>query len=373
MRNTDRRPAPPSIREIRDGAWRESEDGAWRPGAPHIRNAWHLACFAHELDAGILARTLLDEPVVLFRRGDGRVAALEDRCPHVGAPLSRGKLVGANIQCGYHGLAFDADGRCVEIPGQEIIPPAACVHAYPIEVRAEHVWIWMGDPQLAASHAVPDFGGDDDFFRWPRHQGVIPMRCNYSLMIQNLMDLTHLAYVHADSIGGDAADHATDEVSVSRTETGMRFVRTMRNVAPPGRYVARFGSAERLDRWSEFEFVAPAVVRQNSGWGRVGTGVIEERGGDLKDKMLHAITPSTASSSFYFYDGADGAEPDPARAKQRLSVLDKIIQEDVDMVEAQQARLEGVDPRTLIAVRSDKARLLMMKELQRRVEAQAGD
>jgi vanillate O-demethylase monooxygenase subunit len=190
-------------------------------------------------------------------------------------------------------------------------------------------------------------------------------------MIQNLMDLTHLAYVHADSIGGDPADHAADKVEVARTPTGIRFVREMRSVTAPGRYVARFGRADRLDRWSELEYVAPAVVRQNSGWGRIGCEVIERRQGALRDKMLHAITPATEDSSYYFYDAADGAEPDPARATEGLSGLRKIILEDVAMVEAQQVRLEGVDPRKLLAIRSDRARLMMMQELDRRCEEES--
>lgn len=338
-----------------------------RPGQGMARNAWYMAAFAHELDARILARTILEIPIVLFRAPGGEVAALEDRCPHVGAPLSLGRLKGLGVQCGYHGMVFDHLGQCTEIPGQAKIPAKACVRSFPVATRFEHVWIWMGDPAQAGGTPLPDFEVDDAYFRWPRYRDMIPFKGNYSLMIQNLMDLTHLGYVHQGSIGGDPVDHARDEVDVKRTPEGVTFLRKMRDVAAPRRYVERFGSAERLDRWSEFEYLAPSVVRQNSGWGPVDGRVIEDRGGVLKDKMLHAITPSTIDSSYYFWDGADGAEPDRERAMERLAKIGPIIMEDVVMIEAQQQRLEGIDPRTLVAIRSDRPRLMMMEELERRV------
>lgn len=372
-RRHHRRPEP--VRRIPAGAaFREiGPDGErWRPGAPFLRNAWYLAGFAQEFAQGLVARTILEEPILFFQDANGAIAALEDRCPHVGAPLSLGALKGGQVECGYHGMVFDGEGRCTAIPGQERIPSEACVYRYPLVRRAEHVWIWMGDPALADEHPVPDFDEDDEFFTWPRRQGTIPMDCNYSLMVQNLMDLTHLAYVHADSIGGDPLDHTVDKVTTRRTGQGMAFLREMRSVAPPARFVQRFGEEVRLDRWSDFEFVAPAVVRQNTGWGRVGTRTIEDRRGDFRDKMLHAITPATASSSYYFYDAADGADPDHDKARARLVILDKIIGEDVTIVEAQQQRLEGVDPRALVAIRSDRPRLMMIEELDRRLREELG-
>ena len=365
----DRRPGP--VARIPGGAaFRETgPDGEerWRPGAPFLRNAWYLAGFVQEFVHGLLARTILEEPIVFFRAADGTIAALEDRCPHVGAPLSLGTLKGGQVECGYHGMMFDGAGRCTAIPGQDKIPQQACVYRYPLVQRFEHLWIWMGDPALADEAAIPDFAEDDEFFAWPRRQGTIPMDCNYSLMIQNLMDLTHLAYVHADSIGGDPIDHTVDTVTPRFTDAGVAFMRHMRSVAPPGRYLARFGRDERLDRWSHFEFLAPAVVRQNTGWGPVGTRAIEDMTGVLRDKMIHGITPATASTSYYFYDAADGAEPDHDLARQRLAVLDKIIGEDVSMVEGQQQRLEGIDPQTLLAIRSDRPRLMMVEDLDRRI------
>src|SRR5947207_3301870 len=111
-----------------------------------LRNAWYIAAWADELGASPLARRICNEPVVLFRDGDGRAAALEDRCCHRAAPLHLGAVVEGGIQCGYHGLTFDASGRCVAIPGQSRIPEEARVRPYPVVEKNQLVWLWMGDP-----------------------------------------------------------------------------------------------------------------------------------------------------------------------------------------------------------------------------------
>ena len=121
-----------------------------------VRNAWYVACWSHELVAQPLARTILGEPVVLFRGADGAPAALEDRCPHRYLPLSLGRPVEAGLQCGYHGMTFDARGACVAIPGQTRIPPNARVRAYPVRETNGMVWIWTGVPALAETVPVYD-------------------------------------------------------------------------------------------------------------------------------------------------------------------------------------------------------------------------
>src|SRR5271156_4921817 len=111
-----------------------------------VRNAWYVAAWSHELGAEqILARTICNEPVVLYRKSDGTVAVLEDRCCHRFAPLSMGRREGDDLRCMYHGLKFAADGRCVEIPGQALIPPKAAVRSYPVAERGNWIWLWLGE------------------------------------------------------------------------------------------------------------------------------------------------------------------------------------------------------------------------------------
>jgi len=115
-----------------------------------LRNAWYVAAWSSEVPVDeLLARTILNVPVVLWRDTTGAVVAFEDRCCHRGAPLSKGRLEGDQLRCMYHGLLFDTAGQCVEIPGQERIPPQAKVRTFPVVEKHKWIWIWVGDAGLA--------------------------------------------------------------------------------------------------------------------------------------------------------------------------------------------------------------------------------
>ena len=135
---------------------------------PFVRNAWYLAAWADELDDVLLGRTFMDQPVVLYRDATGKVGALEDRCCHRGAPLTHGAVVEAGLQCGYHGLIYDTDGKCVVVPGQKNVPKDARIRSFPVVERNKNVWIWMGDPALA------DEGQDCRLPLSRRHEEVAP-------------------------------------------------------------------------------------------------------------------------------------------------------------------------------------------------------
>ena len=157
-----------------------------------VKNAWYVAAWETEIGDGPLARTILGEPVVMFGTPDG-VVVLEDRCCHRSLPLSMGQVVGDRIQCGYHGLEFDQSGSCVKIPGQNQIPSGASVKSYPLVERWNWVWIWMGDPALADESMIPNWW----WFEHPDWELVkgkyLKLDCNYELITDNLLDLSHLA------------------------------------------------------------------------------------------------------------------------------------------------------------------------------------
>ena len=122
----------------------------------YLRNTWYVAAWASELGANqLLARTVLDEPLVFFRDVDGKPVALIDRCPHRFAPLSQGKILGNSVQCPYHGLQFGVDGRCTHNPHGPI-PAAAKLKTYPLLERFGAIWIWMGDATKADESALAD-------------------------------------------------------------------------------------------------------------------------------------------------------------------------------------------------------------------------
>ncbi len=170
-----------------------------------LKNCWYVAAWDHELgdhelgDAP-LARTILDEPVVFFRDSKGAPIALEDRCSHRHAPLSNGTIDGDCIRCGYHGLLFNRDGACAEVPGQSKVPPGSAVRSYPVVEKWRWIWIWMGDPAQADEAHIPDFHWNDDP-QWVSQGDRFHVGGGYRLLVDNLLDLSHVQYVHASTLG----------------------------------------------------------------------------------------------------------------------------------------------------------------------------
>ena len=178
---------------------------------------------------------ILGEPIVFFRTQDGTPVAFEDRCAHRHLPLSMGKLVGDRLQCHYHGLQYDRTGRCVRIPGQEQIPPDASVKTYPVVERYHWLWIWMGDPALADPAKITDFHWLDDP-GWGAKSSYLHVKSNWQLIVDNLLDLTHLAFVHETTIGNAAlAEHAT--VKVTRAPNNVVVTRWIIDQPAPPTFV----------------------------------------------------------------------------------------------------------------------------------------
>jgi len=183
------------------------------------RNLWWVAARAEEVTRTPLGLWLLDEPVVLFRKEDGTAVALDNRCPHRWAPLSEGQLVGDNIRCPYHGFEFAADGRCVKIPTQEQIPAKACVKSYALVEQGPVIWIWMGDADKADAALVPDANWLGES-QWSWVTGTETIDANYRLLKENVLDLTHVPFVHVNTIG--ATDWTRPPV-VTQTETTVTY------------------------------------------------------------------------------------------------------------------------------------------------------
>ncbi|NQV56787.1 MAG: aromatic ring-hydroxylating dioxygenase subunit alpha [Rhodospirillales bacterium] len=324
---------------------------------PFLRNAWYLGAWSEELSDGHLGRTIMNEPIVFFRGPDGKAAALEDRCCHRGAPLTHGQVVEAGIECGYHGLIFNGSGACVDIPGHDNIPPQTKVRSYPVVERQEFVWIWMGEAARADESKIIDFQFHDQPDKWPNKKGMIPIKSNYMMMIDNLMDLTHLGYVHAKTIGGNPRAHAKAEFDAMPTENGARFDRWMMDAAPPPTYKKAVGFEGNVDRWWDFEYVAPSSVLQWNGAIDVGKNARENQdqpGFHLR--LFHSATPETEGSFHYFFSAANGYQQDDPEATEVLfgEIFPTFI-EDKEIMEVQQARLELDPGRKLVAIPSDKA------------------
>jgi len=228
-------------------------------------NAWYAAAWDVDIKHALFPRMICGKHVVMYRQGNGQVTALEDACWHRLVPLSKGRLEGDSVVCGYHGLKYNSSGRCTFMPSQETINPSACVRAYPVVERHRFVWLWMGDPAMADPALVPDMHWNDDP-AWTGDGKTIHVKCNYRLVVDNLMDLTHETFVHGGSIGNEAVAEAPFDVA--HGDKTVTVTRWMRGIEAP-----RFGPSNCKSRdWSiagrSFASRRPAPSTSMSGWRR---------------------------------------------------------------------------------------------------------
>lgn len=224
-----------------------------------VRNCWYVAAWGHELGQAPLARTLLGEPVVLFRQSTGTVVALQDRCAHRSVPLSLGEVCDDRLVCPYHGMAYDATGACVHIPEQAQIPGHARVPSYPVVERDGVVWIWMGDAALADPAQIVPYPWHQDS-GWAHKTGYYHIACQHQLVYDNLLDLSHITFVHKKTIGGSAATQVKAELSTQREGNAVIVRRYLMNSPPPPTYVRAVGFEGPIDRWMKID-AHPGIVR----------------------------------------------------------------------------------------------------------------
>jgi phenylpropionate dioxygenase-like ring-hydroxylating dioxygenase large terminal subunit len=318
-----------------------------------LRNCWYVAAFAADIAMQPVGRTVCSKAVVLFRVG-GKVVALEDRCIHRGMPLSQGGEVdGDIIRCPYHGLEFDGAGMCRKIPGQDRVPSEARIAAFPLVERDSLLWIWMGDPAKADSAAIPEHHYHNDP-SWEWRPIFLEIECDWSLLNDNLLDLTHLGFVHKKTIGGDPSAHAGAEMRVERLDRRVHVTRWLANTDPPPFYRLGHAFKDKIDRWQEIEF-RPGLVRIWTGGTDAGTGAYQgQREGGVQFMGFHGITPRTENSCYYHFTQARNfrlgeTELDEAIHQAALATL----LEDKAVLESQQARILENPGRGFIDIRAD--------------------
>lgn len=310
-----------------------------------LKDYWYVAAWDYEISDKPLGRTVLGEPIVLYRKADGSPVALQDRCPHRQAPLSMGKVIGDELQCGYHGLRFNCEGACTAVPSQTRIPPNAKVKTYPVVERYRWIWIWMGDPAKADSSLITDYHWLESP-EWRAKGDVIHVRCNWQLIIDNLLDLSHLAFVHTSTIGNIAVA-APSEFKVERKMESVTITLWMLDAPPPPSFLrtGRFPNHVNVDRWLIIDYTPPGFVRINSGATEAGTGAPQgKRIGGVGFRNLDAITPETERTTHYFWAQAhDFAVNDPETTERVFLQVREAFLEDTAILEAQQ-KLIDLDP-----------------------------
>lgn len=252
-----------------------------------------------------MSRKVAGRPLALYRTEDGRAVALADACWHRLAPLSLGKTVGKDgIQCPYHGIVFNSAGRCTSMPAQETLNPSATVPSFPVIERYRFVWVWLGDPTKADPDAVPDMHQMSSE-AWAGDGGAIHAPCNFQLVLDNLMDLTHEEFVHENSIGQEELSEA--DFVVTHDERTVTVSRWMLNIDAPPFLLKNMrdkfpGFEGKVDRWQIIEFQAPSTIRIDVGVAKAGTGAPEgDRNQGINGFVMNTITPETDKSCHYFW------------------------------------------------------------------------
>jgi phenylpropionate dioxygenase-like ring-hydroxylating dioxygenase large terminal subunit len=319
-----------------------------------LRNSWYVAAWGREVGRKPLARTILGEPVVLYRTERGEPVGLEDRCCHRQLPLSLGSLEKDFLRCGYHGLKFDPTGKCVEIPGQESIPPQAKVRAYPLVEKYSWVWIWMGPPEKADPALIPSWWWADHKDWAFTKPDMIPVKCDYRLIADNVLDVTHLAFVHASSIG--AASITEFPGTVEREERLVRFTRWIKDRPPPPMYKEAGGFTGNVDRWQIVEHVPPCFTVNFAGC---------KDGEKRIDLMaLSAPTPETERTTHYFFGFVRNFGIDDAKAERMCAEgMVKVFNEDIPILEAQQRAMDANPGAPRVDIKVDAAPLAARRML----------
>jgi phenylpropionate dioxygenase-like ring-hydroxylating dioxygenase large terminal subunit len=305
-----------------------------QPSTDIPRDQWYVAAYSHEIGAGMFARTICDEPIVFYRRQAGAraggVVALADRCVHRRFPLSRSTLVDDQVVCGYHGFTYDSAGACVAVPGQARIPRTARVRAYPVVEQDSFVWVWIGDPDRADAGAVPRapwLAADG----WTTVRGMEPLAARHSLLLDNLMDLSHETYLHGGYIGTPEVASTPIETEVDEDAGGgagiVRVSRRMADAACPPFYATSTGLTGRITRWQDIEFRPPCLYVLHSRIAPVG--VLPEPGGSdpkaFHVEVVYALTPETAHSTHDFWAVARDFALDDEKVTDYLAENNRLV------------------------------------------------
>ncbi|HEY9279576.1 MAG TPA: aromatic ring-hydroxylating dioxygenase subunit alpha [Eoetvoesiella sp.] len=338
------------------------------------KNTWYVACTPDEIALKPLGRQICGERIAFYRGVEGKVAAVEDFCPHRGAALSLGYVrEDGNLVCGYHGLVMGCEGKAVEMPMQRV-RGFPCIKSYPVVERYGFIWVWPGDETRADPALIPHLEWAVSS-EWAYGGGMFHINCDYRLMIDNLMDLTHETYVHADSIGQDELD----ETPVNTRLEGDTVItsRFMENImAPPFWRAALRGNdlddSVPVDRWQISRFTPPSHVLIDVGVAHAGNGGFEA---DRKYKasaiVVDFMTPETENSHWYFWGMARNFKPqDQALTNSIREGQYRIFSQDLSVLEAQQKNIQAYPDRRLLMLNIDAGGVQSRRVLDRMVAAE---
>jgi vanillate O-demethylase monooxygenase subunit len=297
--------------------------------AEFLLNTWYMIAWEEELKESFLSRTIAGVKVMIYRASSGEVVALRDRCPHRFAPLSLGTREGDRVVCAYHGLTFDKTGACVRNPYSEVIPPHCRINTYPVVCRHTAVWIWMGDPAKADAKNIPSL----PFLEQPGNlRRALEINADYRLVIDNLMDLTHIEFIHRGTFGGQGVIFNGTYTS-SEEGSNIRAYWDMPGLDAPAWAVEMFNVNGKVDQWFDAVWHPASVIALEIGLKRHG----QTREGGLlyASSDAHAITPATHNTCYYFFNWP----PSEIKPEDMFGGRLPIEHEDVPIIEAVQRNM----------------------------------
>lgn len=285
-----------------------------------LRNTWYVAGWSKDYDRTLKAETLLGENIVFYRTEEGAPVALEDACPHRKLPLSKGNLKGDTVECGYHGLTFDCLGTCVASPTQpDLLPKKAVVKSYPVVDRYRLLWIWMGDPEKADPDSIFPIDNFDDPTWGYTDGGELEIGCNYLWIVDNLLDPSHVAWVHVTSFAGGGTDGTP--LDVEKTERGVVVSRWIYDQPASPYYAGLVKFEGNCDRKQHYEMCFPAIGLNRSIYTPAGTGGPEKPPVDKTyvNISYNFMTPIDADRSKYIWFQHRNTDPDDKAVSEQMN------------------------------------------------------
>ena len=305
----------------------------------YLRNCWYVAGWSEDYGRILKPEKYLGENIVIYRKQDGTPAALENACPHRKVPLSNGTLTEDNIICAYHGLTFNDKGQCIDSPTQRgMTPRRAVVRSYPIIDKYRLLWIWMGDPELADPDKIFPIDNFENPMWGSTDGGVLDIKCNYLWVCDNLLDPSHVAWVHVTSFAGAGTDD--QPLDIEKTDRGVVVSRWIHGNLPSPYYADLVKFDGNCDRLQHYEMCLPAIALNKSIYTPEGTGGLGKVHIDKTyiNISYNFMTPIDKDNTRYFWFQHRNTDPHDKDISEKMNAgavmafeEDRAVLEDVHL------------------------------------------
>ena len=331
-----------------------------------VKSSWYVAGALADIGRAPIHRLICEEAIVLYRKQNGEVVAMQDHCPHRRFALSKGRVEGDKIRCMYHGLLFNASGACTHIPGQDVIPANLSVRIYPVVEKYGWVWVWLGEKETVTDLQISGFA-HNTLSEWKASFGDTALVADYRLMLDNAHDFTHVGYVHEATIG--STDVAEAEVKIEHNYKSVQFSRELHNVQVPPTF-ERLGKFKgKIDRSQIVRYTPPVHVSNEV---RINPAGMLDKSGEYCFVVNNSFTPESSKSTRYYWSVARNfAVDDHEVGKLLYEEIARAFEEDRKVLDIQQSMLDlenhSVPLRNL---KSDQANVLVRNILKRLIAAE---